>query len=221
MAESTAASGHLPAFNSYRSPVVSRRGMVACSQPLASQAGLSILMKGGNAADAAVAMAAALNVTEPASTGLGGDCFALFYDAKTKNITALNGSGRAPAGLSIELLKQQHLISPRKSVISDEYHAHNITVPGACGGWCAMVERHGTMKRGEILAPAIELAENGFPVAPLTAHFWGGLVARRLATTLGGSEFLIGGRAPKAGALFRNPGMARTLKAIAAGGADG
>src|SRR5207248_4963789 len=110
MAESST-SAHAPAFHSYRSPVVARRGMVASSQPLATQAGLSILMKGGNAADAAVATAAALNVTEPASTGLGGDCFALFFDAKTKKITALNGSGRAPAGLSIELLKQQHLIN--------------------------------------------------------------------------------------------------------------
>src|SRR5881394_280800 len=132
MAESPV-SAHVPTFNSYRSPLVGRRGMVACSQPLASQAGLSILMKGGNAADAAVAMAAALNVTEPASTGLGGDCFSLYFDARTKSITALNGSGRAPAGLTIDLLKQQHLISSRKSVIADEYHAHNITVPGACG----------------------------------------------------------------------------------------
>src|SRR4051794_34549161 len=102
MAETSAA--HPPEFHSYRSPVVARRGMVASSQPLASQAGLSILMKGGNAADAAVATAAALNVTEPASTGLGGDCFALYYEAKAKNIRAMNGSGRAPAGLSIELL---------------------------------------------------------------------------------------------------------------------
>jgi len=219
MAE-VASNPHPPAFNSYRSPVVARRGMVACSQPLASQAGLQILKMGGNAADAAVATAAALNVTEPASTGLGGDCFALFYDAKTKNITAMNGSGRAPAGLTIDLLKQQHLISPRKTVISDEYHAHNITVPGACGGWCAMVERHGTMKLADILAPAIELAENGFPVAPLTAHGWGGLVARRLATTLGGSEFLIDGRGPKAGEIFRNPGLAKSFRQIAKGGAD-
>src|SRR5215208_2577987 len=208
-----------PVFDSYRSPVVARRGMVASSQPLASQAGLTILKQGGNAADAAVATAAALNVTEPASTGLGGDCFALFYDAKTKNIAALNGSGRAPAGLSIELLRQQHLISPRKSVIADEYHAHNITVPGACGGWCAMVEKHGTMKLADVLAPALELAENGFGVAPLTAHGWGGIVARRLATTLGGSEFLIDGRAPKAGEIFRNPGLARSFKEIARGGA--
>src|SRR6185436_2203648 len=206
MAESTT-SAHVPAFHSYRSPVVARRGVVASIQPLASQAGLSILMKGGNAADAAVATAAALNVTEPASTGLGGDCFSLFYDAKTRKITALNGSGRAPAKLSIGLLKQQHLVNEEKSLISDLYHAHNITVPGACGGWCAMVEKHGTMKMADVLAPAMELAENGFGVAPLTAHGWGGIVARRLATTLGGSEFLINGKAPRAGEIFRNSGL--------------
>ena len=88
-------------FNSRRSPVYATRGMVASSQPLASQAGLSILMQGGNAADAAVATAAALNVTEPCSTGIGGDVFVLYYDAKTKGITALNASGRAPAALDI------------------------------------------------------------------------------------------------------------------------
>jgi gamma-glutamyltranspeptidase / glutathione hydrolase len=217
MAESAAKT---PLFHSYRSPVVARRGMIASSQPLASQAGLSILMKGGNAADAAIAMAAALNVTEPASTGLGGDCFSLFYDAATKKITALNGSGRAPAGLSIGLLSQQHLINERKSLIADEYHPHNITVPGACGGWCAMAQQHGTMKLADIFAPAIELAENGFPVAPLTAHFWSGLVARRLASTLGGSELLIDGRGPKPGEIFRNPGLAKTLRTIADGGPD-
>src|ERR1051325_10384427 len=97
-------------FHSRRSMVVARRGMVAASNPLAAQAGLAILRQGGNAADAAIACAAVLNVTEPASTGLGGDCFALFYDAKTKKITALNGSGRAPGQLWIEILKQQHLV---------------------------------------------------------------------------------------------------------------
>ena len=85
-----------PQFASRRSPVVARRGLVASSQPLASQAGLSILMAGGNAADAAVAVAAALNVTEPTSTGIGGDCFALYYDSRTSQVSALNGSGRAP-----------------------------------------------------------------------------------------------------------------------------
>ena len=99
-------------FSSRRSPVLARNGMVAASQPLATMAGVKILMQGGNAADAAVATAAALNVTEPTSTGLGGDMFALFYDAKTKQVTALNGSGRAPAALTIGLIRKQNLESP-------------------------------------------------------------------------------------------------------------
>src|SRR5207247_5120879 len=103
-------------------------GMVATSQRLASEAGVVILREGGNAADAAVAAAAALNLTEPMSTGLGGDMFALFYDARTKKITALNGSGRAPAALSIELLRKQGL-DPLPA-----HHAHAVTVPGACAG---------------------------------------------------------------------------------------
>ena len=130
-----------PTFDSYRSPILAQRGMVASSQPLASQAGLSILMQGGNAADAAVAIAAALNVTEPTSTGIGGDMFALYYDARTGQVTALNGSGRAPTALTMELLENQNLISNRQSKISNQtrqlppYHAHTVTVPGACAGW--------------------------------------------------------------------------------------
>src|SRR5512139_2152631 len=94
-------------FNSRRSPVYGRRGMIAASQPLAAAAGLEILAAGGNAADAAVATAAALNVTEPTSTGIGGDCFALYYDAAARQITALNGSGRAPAALTLERLRRE------------------------------------------------------------------------------------------------------------------
>ena len=118
-------------FVSRRSPVLARRGMVASSQPLATMAGIKILLQGGNAADAAVATAAALNVTEPTSTGLGGDMFALFYDARTKQVTALNGSGRAPAALTIEVIQRDGLQAPNRQ-ISNPYHAHNITVPGAC-----------------------------------------------------------------------------------------
>jgi gamma-glutamyltranspeptidase/glutathione hydrolase len=206
----------IPRFDSYRSPVLARRGMVASSQPLASQAGLSILMQGGNAADAAVAMAAALNVTEPASTGIGGDCFALVYDASTQTVSALNGSGRAPAGLTLELLEQQRLgrdgeLPPR--------HAHNVTVPGACAGWCDLVERHGSLPMGEILAPAIRLADDGFPVAPLTAHYWRDCI-ELLAVAPGGLAMTLGGRAPRAGEIFRNPGLARTFRAVADGGRE-
>ena len=118
-------------FHSRRSPVYSRRGMIAASQPLAVAAGLEILAAGGNAADAAVATAAALNVTEPTSTGIGGDCFALFYDAATRRITALNGSGRAPAALTLARLEQEGFAHELPS-----YHPYTITVPGACAGWC-------------------------------------------------------------------------------------
>ena len=117
--------------NSRRAPVVSRYGMVGASQPLAVAAGLKILSQGGNAADAAVAVAAGLNVTEPCNTGLGGDAFCLFFDAATKQIHALNGSGRAPAALTLERIQNEGLGGglPR-------YHPYTVTVPGACAAWC-------------------------------------------------------------------------------------
>jgi gamma-glutamyltranspeptidase/glutathione hydrolase len=200
--------------------VFARNGLVASSQPLATLAGIRILQAGGNAADAAVATAAALNVTEPTSTGLGGDMFALFYDAKTKRVTALNGSGRAPAALTMEQIKRDHLLASLQSPISNPFHAHNITVPGACAGWCDLIERHGTLAMRDILAPAIELAERGFPVAPITAYFWARGVERQLKNALNGNELTIDGRAPRPGEIFRNPGLARTLRAIADGGKD-
>jgi gamma-glutamyltranspeptidase / glutathione hydrolase len=200
-------------FNSHRSPVFARHGMVAASQPLAVGAGLQILEAGGNAADAAVAVAAALNVTEPTSTGLGGDCFALYYDAATSQISALNGSGRAPAALTLECVQQ--------AGISDSLpplHPYAITVPGACAGWCDLIEKFGRLPMQQILAPAIRLAEEGFPVAPLTARFWQRSAQKVLAQAVNGKEVTIDGRGPAAGELFRNPGLARTLRAIAEGG---
>ncbi|HLE46022.1 MAG TPA: gamma-glutamyltransferase [Thermoplasmata archaeon] len=202
-------------FRSRRSPVYAARGMVASSQPLASEAGLEILKEGGNAADAAVATAAALNVTEPTSTGLGGDCFALFYDGKTGKATALNGSGRAPAGLSLDLLREQGF---EKEL--PPFHAHTITVPGACAGWCDLAERHSSLPMDRILAPASRLAEGGFPVAPITAYYWAGGAKRQLVQAPGGRQLLIDGRAPRAGEIFRNPGLARTFRIIAEGGKD-
>jgi gamma-glutamyltranspeptidase/glutathione hydrolase len=205
-----------PTFNSYRSPVLARRGLVASSQPLASQAGLAILMQGGNAADAAVAMAAALNVTEPTSTGIGGDCFALYYHAGTGRVTALNGSGRAPAALTLDLVERQALNHGGEL---PPYHAHTVTVPGACAGWCDLIIRDGSLPLDAILAPAIALAEDGFPVAPLTAHFWDRGAQNQLKTAPGGQALTLGGRAPRPGEVFRNPGLARTLRAVAEGGA--
>ncbi len=199
-------------FNSHRSPVYSRGGMVAASQPLAAAAGIEILASGGNAADAAVATAAALNVTEPTSTGLGGDMFALFFEAQSKQVTALNGSGRAPAALTLERLKKEGFTE------LPQFHAYTVTVPGACAGWCDLIERHGTLSLGAILSPAIALAEEGFPVAPLTSYFWQRGADRQLKSAPNGAELTINGRGPKAGEIFKNPGLARTLRKVAEGG---
>jgi gamma-glutamyltranspeptidase/glutathione hydrolase len=202
-----------PDFSSRRSTVYGKAGMVASSQPLATAAGLEILSKGGNAADAAVATAAALNVTEPTSTGIGGDMFALFYEAKTGQVTALNGSGRAPAALTLERLQREGLGSALPP-----FHPYTVTVPGACAGWLDLLKLHGTLSAGEVLRPAQRLAEEGFPVAPLTAHFWRNGAERQLKTAPNGHELTIGGRSPNPGEVFRNPGLARTFRVIAEGG---
>ncbi|MFQ5943839.1 MAG: gamma-glutamyltransferase family protein [Anaerolineales bacterium] len=192
-----------------------RRGIVAASQPLAAQAGIDILALGGSAADAAVATAAALNVTEPTSTGIGGDCFALYYDAESREVSALNGSGRAPSGLTIELLEDQGFGGELPP-----YHAHTVTVPGACAGWSDLLKRFGRLDLGIALAPAINLAEEGFPVSPLTSHFWRRGAERQLANATGGEELTIDGRGPNAGEIFRNLGLARTFRTVGKGGAQ-
>jgi gamma-glutamyltranspeptidase/glutathione hydrolase len=197
-------------FNSRRSPVYGRNGIVATSQPFATAAGLEILGKGGNAADAAVAAAAALNVTEPTSTGIGGDMFALFYSADTQQVTALNGSGRAPSNLTLERLKKDGF-----STELPPFHAHTVTVPGACAGWFDLIGKHGSLPMSAILAPAIRLAREGFPVAPLTSFYWQRGVERLLKSTLNGYELTINGRGPKAGEIFRNPNLARTFEIVA------
>ncbi len=198
-----------------RSAIYGRNGMVASSQPLATAAGLEILRQGGNAADAAVAVAVALNVTEPTTSGLGGDTFVLFFDSQTQKISALNGSGRAPARLSLDRIKKDGLESGLPAL-----HPYTITVPGACAAICDLVARHGRLSISQVLQPAIRLAEEGFPVAPLTAWFWQRSADRLLQKSLNGSEMLIGGRAPVTGEIFRNPGMARTLRAISNSGKD-
>jgi gamma-glutamyltranspeptidase/glutathione hydrolase len=202
-------------FASRRSPVVGNRGMVATTQPLAVAAGLEILANGGNAADAAVATAAALNVTEPTSTGIGGDAFALYYQAASGQVAALNASGRAPAALTIKQVKKAGLFTGLDAPIADPYHPYTITVPGACSGWCEMVEKHGRLSLSDVLAPAIRLAEAGFPVAPVTAYFWELGAKRQLAQALNGHELTLDGRGPKAGQVFRNPGLARTFRKVA------
>ena len=205
-------------FTSRRSAVIGRRGMVATTQPLAVAAGLEILAQGGTAADAAIATAAALNVTEPTSTGIGGDAFALYYEAASGKVTALNASGRAPAALTLEKVQQAGLFTDNDSPIADPYHPYTITVPGACSGWCDLVARHGRLNIAQVLAPAIRLAEEGYPVAPTTAYFWGRGAKGQLARSLNGSELTIEGRGPHPGEIFRNPGLARTFQQVAEGG---
>lgn len=187
--------------------------MVAASQPLAVAAGLEILAVGGNAADAAVATAAALNVCEPTSTGIGGDCFALYYEASTGQISALNGSGRAPLALSLERLALEGFATELPP-----YHPYTITVPGACAAWCDLIDRFGRLPLAKNLTPAIRLAEVGFPVAPITSHAWHQAVERQLRHAPGGCELLMDGRAPLPGELFSNPGLARTFRLVAEGG---
>src|SRR5215212_974317 len=202
-------------FHSRRSPVYSRHGIVATSQPLATAAGLEILAKGGTAADAAVAAGAALNVTEPTSTGIGGDMFALYYSADTKQVTALNGSGRAPAALTLDRLARDGFL---QSV--PPFHAHTVTVPGVCAGWFDLIEKHGSLAMSEILAPAIRLAREGFPVGPLTSHSWQRGAQNQLKSAPNGYELTIDGRGPQPGEIFRNPNLARTLELVARGGAS-
>ena len=187
--------------------------MVSTSQPLATAAGVEILARGGNAADAAVAAGAALNVTEPTATGIGGDMFALYFEARTKRVNALNGSGHAPSALTLERLKKDGF-----SAELPPFHVHTVIVPGACAGWCDLIEKHGSLSMAEILVPAIRLASEGFPVAPLTAYYWQRGVQRQLKSALNGDELTINGRAPNAGEVFRNPGLARTFETVAQGG---
>ena len=197
-----------------RSVVRTSHAMVASSQPLASQAGLEILKRGGNAVDAAIAMAAVLNVTEPNMTGIGGDAFMMVYSAKTKKLEALNASGRAPKALTAERLTALgHKQMPTSGM-------ETITVPGAFDGWMTLLEKHGTMKFPDLLAPAIALAENGFPVMEKTVADWIPEVEKLRRTPASASTYLVNGAAPKPGDIFVQKNLARTFRTLATGGRD-
>ena len=209
-------------FRSRRSTVMARRGMVATSQPLAAQAGLNILQAGGNAADAAIATAAMLNVTEPISTGIGGDCYALYWDAKSKTVTALNGSGRAGGAATIaDLRAQGHSKMPT-------FSGHAVSIPGTVAGWSDLLERHGRMSLAQVLQPAIWTAENGYPVSEIIANGWKSqekklrrdpdwqsVDADNGPEQPSGHELLINGRAPRAGEIMRIPTLGATMRGIA------
>ena len=160
-------------FPSRRSVVHSTNGIVACTQPLAAEAGQRILRAGGNAADAAVAVAAALNMTEPSSTGIGGDMFCLFYDASAKKVHALNGSGRSAAKISLEGVRRDLGLKSGERGKIPMSSVHAVTTPGAAAGWVDTIEKYGSGKLSmeQILMPAIELGEEGFPVSELSSFF--------------------------------------------------
>ncbi|HEU5088579.1 MAG TPA: gamma-glutamyltransferase, partial [Roseiflexaceae bacterium] len=202
-------------YASRRSVVSTTNGVVATSQPLAAMAGLRMLLAGGNAADAAVATAAALNVVEPMSTGIGGDAFALVFNTRSGAVQALNGSGRAPAALSHTVFAERGMTRiPTNGMLP-------VTVPGTVDAWASLLERHGTFSLAQVLQPAIEYAERGFPVSEIIARGWNTAVARLQEHPDAARTYLVGGtRAPRVGEVFKQPNLARTLRAIAEGGRD-
>ena len=196
-----------------RSPVLARNGVIATSQPLASAAGLQVLQEGGNAIDAAVTAAAVLAVVEPTMTGVGGDLFALVFDAKTKTLKGLNSSGRAGSGADPKALMARGCREmPTHGVCS-------VTVPGSVAGWLALLTAYGTIPVARALAPAIRYAGDGFPVSEIVAEQWSA-VAPRLADDPDAARLLLpNGREPMAGEIFHNPDLAATLDQIATTGA--
>lgn len=196
--------------------------MVSSSQPLATQAGLEILRLGGNAVDATIAVAAALAVLEPCSNGIGGDFFMLTFSAATASLSALNGSGRSPGAQNLARVRAECPLAPSAGTLP-RTHGHAVTVPGAIAAWFDAVDALGSglVPMRAILARAIDLAERGFPVSPITAHYWHGSRDMLREASPHGHELLTPtGHAPAAGTLFRRPTLARVLRKIADGGRD-
>jgi gamma-glutamyltranspeptidase / glutathione hydrolase len=197
-----------------RSMVISHGGMVAAESPLAAQAGATILARGGNAVDAAIATNAALGVVEPMMNGMGGDLFAIVYDAKTGKLYGINASGWAPAKLSIEFLKSKGITAMPQSGIQ------SVTVPGVVDGWSKLLSRFGTEKFSDVLAPAIQYARDGFPVPEWDAAYWADTEELLKQDKNAAATFLPNGHAPRVGEMFRNPDLAHSLELVSAGGRD-
>jgi len=216
-------------FRSRRSPVVCSNGCVASSQPLASSIGIDVLRRGGNACDASIAMAGALAVLEPCSTGLGGDMFALYYEAATSKVYCINGSGRTSNKLTLEQVLRNQQQSPDRFSISP----FCVTVPGAAMGWEDLLRKHGSgdFTLETLLDPAVQLAENGFPVAPVTASHWAGCMEpihywhsqmiqlQNNANPTVPFTLPETGMPPQAGQIFRNPDLAKVLRSLGKYGA--
>ncbi|MBA8882948.1 gamma-glutamyltransferase [Dokdonella fugitiva] len=197
-----------------RSEVIATHGMVATSHPLATQVGLDVLKQGGTAIDAAIAANAALGLMEPVSNGVGGDLFAIIWDAKTKKLYGYNGSGRSPQGLTLKWFRDHDYkaIPPLGPL--------PVNVPGCVDAWFALHDRFGKLPMKDVLAPAIAYARDGFPLTELIAYYWN-LSVPRLARFPGFTEqFTHGGKAPAKGEIWKNPNLANTLEAIARGGRD-
>ncbi|MBA3638945.1 MAG: gamma-glutamyltransferase [Acidobacteria bacterium] len=208
--------GDRPAANprATRSVVMARNGVIATSQPLASAAGLAVLQNGGNAIDAAVTAAAVLSVVEPTMNGIGGDLFALVYDPKTKTVRALNASGRAPAAATIEEFKRRNLDAmPYRGELS-------VSVPGVVDGWSELLAKHGTIGLDKALQPAIRYAKDGYAVSEIISYQWKDQEATLARDPGAAATFLIDGRAPRAGEIFRNPNLGASLELIGKGGRD-
>jgi gamma-glutamyltranspeptidase/glutathione hydrolase len=198
-----------------RSMTLARKGIVAAEQPLAAQAGVTILSQGGNAIDAAVAVNATMGVVSPMMCGIGGDLFALVYEAKTGKLHGLNASGWAAQGLTASVLKAQGATSMPQTGIQ------TITVPGAVEGWHQLLKRFGRKNFQEVLAPAIRYAKEGFPVSELVADYWKSSEATLKKSASSARTFLPGGHAPGLGDIFRNPDLARSYEEISSRGRDG
>ena len=201
-----------------RSVVLGQNGMVATSQPLATQIGLDILKKGGNAIDAAIAVNAALGLMEPTGCGIGGDLFAIVWDAKSQKLYGLNASGRSPQDISIEYFKKNGMTKiPSHGPLP-------VSVPGAVDGWFELHKKFGTMPMTEILKPAIGYAENGFPITELISWYLNRSVPFYQSKGFPNiNETYIqqnGGMLPKEGEIYKNPFLANTYKKIANGGRD-
>jgi gamma-glutamyltranspeptidase / glutathione hydrolase len=195
-----------------RSMVITRYGIVASEHPLASQIGTKVLAEGGNAVDAAVAVNAALGLMAPMANGIGGDMFAIVYEAKSGRLYGLNASGWSPGGLNPEFLSSKGFTNMPQSGI------HAVTVPGAVDGWTKLVNRFGRKRLSELLSPTIRYAEEGFPVTEIFASYW--LASERMLRRdpNAARTFLPEGRAPRTGELFRNPDLAWSLRQIAKNG---
>lgn len=204
------ASGWLPQT---RSEVLARNGMVATSQPLAAQAGLQILEKGGNAFDAAVATAAVLNVVEPGSAGMGGDVFVIAWLAKEKKLIALNGSGRAPTGATLERLSAKS-----KDGRMPQHGIESASVPGAVDAWDALLRRAGTLSFKEVLEPARRIAEQGYAVSERISYDW--IYGAEILSADPDSvrTYLVAAKPPAAYSVFRNPDLAHAMSVLQAGG---